>query len=307
MDKFRVMALSIFLILIVLVPISVVNSETEFRFIWPLKSEKISSKLSSLFGESRMDHFHNGVDLVSVNEEVRSIADGKIVFSRYSEDSPFDSEYGTGNCVWISHPKGIMSAYYHLKEARVDFSKSGNLVKQGEVVGYTGNTGHSSGAHLHFVVASDNGAKLINPLLILPEIEDHTIPEIGGLTLSVGENYTNINDGDNINVSKNFPLTVTIFDKGEKSGQRRGVQYIGFKFNGVKIKESKFNEISLKNGKWTNDDHLSFDDLFFNGNYYVGDLALKSGENTIEVNVSDFHGNKNTKSFSFYVNRITGR
>lgn len=288
-------------------PLRWISSESELKFIWPIRSEKISSKLSSTFGESRMDHFHNGLDIVSINEEVKSIADGKIVYTRYSEDQPFDSDYGTGNCVWVSHSKGILSAYYHLKNTRIDFSKSDNFVKEGEKLGYTGNTGHSSGSHLHFVVASENGAKLINPLMILPKIEDSISPEIGGLTLSVGENYTNINDGDSINVSKNFPLTVTAFDKGENSGQRRGVQYIGFIFNGIKIKESRFNEISIKKGKWINEDSLEYDELYYNGNYYIGDLSLKSGENTIQVNVADFHGNTNSKTFSFYVNRISGK
>ncbi|MCE9500881.1 MAG: M23 family metallopeptidase [Leptospira sp.] len=277
------------------------------KFLWPIKSEKISEKLSSLFGESRGDHFHNGLDLSSANEEVRSIAAGKIVYYKYSEDFPFENETGAGNSIWLSHGESILSAYYHLKDGKIKSLSVKNSVDQNEKIGISGNTGHSSGSHLHFVIATENGKKIINPLKILPPVQDFISPEIGGLTITVGDKFTNINDGDYINVSKNYPITVVVFDKGEKSGQRRGIRDIAFTFNGKPVKESKFSEISLLRGNWVSDDGLPYDELFFNDNYLVGDLPLKSGENIISVAVSDFHGNTANKMFTFYVNRITSK
>jgi hypothetical protein len=273
-------------------------------FQWPIQTDSIKNRLTSLFGESRVDHFHNGVDISSDNEPVRSMGNGVLLYSRYDSDSPFGNEAGSGNCVWIAHENGILSGYLHLKPGREQGLLEKEEVLQGEVIGKSGNTGHSSGSHLHFIVAIENGKKIINPLPLLPFAEDKKPPQIGQLILTIGENYTYVNDGDNINISQAFPISVPIIDSVDKAGMRRGVKKIEFLFNGNPYKTSNFNWISLKDQFWVNEDGLRFDELYYRGNYYIGDLNLVSGENRVEIHAFDFNGNKTSKTFAFNVTRI---
>ncbi|HMV42425.1 MAG TPA: M23 family metallopeptidase [Leptospiraceae bacterium] len=273
-------------------------------FIWPVGGENLEVKLSSLFGESRGDHFHNGVDVSSDNEKVSSIEKGTVIYSHYNSDNPFENESGSGNSVWVLHDNDILSAYYHLKDGRSLEVLEKKVLEKGDSVGKTGNTGHSSGSHLHFVVATDKGRKIIDPLRILPKVKDTRPPSIGSLILTIGKNMTYINDGDSFNSSSNFPITVDISDAGERKGQRRGVKTLRFSLNNKIIKESNFNELTLVNGKWQNENGLSFNDLFYENNYYLGDLKFLSGDNTVSITAIDYNNNKTEKSFTFFVNKI---
>ena len=295
----------ILLILVLLMPqYLLISEESADSFIWPAGGDNIESKLSSLFGESRGDHFHNGVDVSSDNENVAAIGNGTVIYSHYNSDNPFENENGSGNSVWILHNKDILSAYFHLKDGRTPEILEKRIVKKGDSIGKTGNTGHSSGSHLHFVIAKEQGRKIINPLTILPKVKDTKPPAISSLILTIGKSITYINDGDSFNSSSNFPMTVDITDTGEKKGQRRGVQSIQFIFNNKVYKESNFNELSLSNGKWQNEDGLTFNELFFENHYYIGDLKFLSGDNTISIKATDFSNNKTEKTFTFYVNKI---
>ena len=71
-----------------------------------------------------------------------------------------------GNSVFLDHGHGVISAYFHLKEIRV---KPGDRIAQGQVVGTVGNTGRSTGPHLHWAVYAQGQA--VNPVAItrLPE------------------------------------------------------------------------------------------------------------------------------------------
>lgn len=270
---------------------------------WPIsdKDGKLSERITSVFGESRWDHFHNGIDIASYQEPVYSIADGYLLYTRYASDDPFREEWGSGDTVWILHGKGYYSSYFHLSPTRVPLSQE---IQKGQMIGKTGNTGHSSGAHLHFILMKDYGKTIINPLQILPPIQDPTPPMITNLYVHVGDRYTNINSGDTIQLSKAFPFTVGIVDSGVRSSQRWGVQAVQFKLNGKIIKESRFHEIRFNGISWLNDDGLTFQELFLKDRYFIGELSLPSGEHTIEVIAADFHGNTAYRSYTFYVNRL---
>lgn len=66
-----------------------------------------------------------------------------------------------GNYVRILHDDGTMSVYLHLKHQGVQV-KEGQRVKTGELIAYSGNTGSSTGAHLHFVVQKNTGMKVVS-------------------------------------------------------------------------------------------------------------------------------------------------
>lgn len=282
------------------------KSEGKPEFVWPIQGLELSSLITSTFGESRKDHFHNGLDISSVLQPVRSMGDGFILYSRYAEDNPFEEERGSGNIVWVAHKNGYVSGYYHLGGTRNELVKNHSQVKAGDTLGISGNTGHSTGGHLHFVLGKDYGKTLLDPLSYLPAVEDTMPPQVSNLFIHVGENYTNLNDGDNINVSKAFPLTVSIIDGGIKNSQRRGIKEVKYLFNGEVYKKANFESLQFDGNKWKTKDGHSFDDLFFKDRYLVGVLNLKAGENTIKVQTKDFSGQDSERNFSINITRISG-
>jgi murein DD-endopeptidase MepM/ murein hydrolase activator NlpD len=94
-------------------------------------------------------HGHNGVDLANyVGAPVMAAADGTVIISR---NSGWNGGYG--KYVVITHKNGTQTLYSHLNGTNVPV---GAKVKQGETIGFLGNTGKSTGPHLHFEI---RGAK----------------------------------------------------------------------------------------------------------------------------------------------------
>lgn len=98
--------------------------------------------------------FHSGVDYRgSVGTPVYAVADGVVSQSSYDENS--------GNFIAIKHSDNSQSYYLHLSQRGV---QNGQRVKGRQVIGKVGNTGRSSGPHLHFAIKQPNGSWM-NPLL----------------------------------------------------------------------------------------------------------------------------------------------
>ena len=121
----------------------------------PLKGR---SRLSSPYGKRRhpilmYEIFHHGVDLAApMNTPIQAAADGTI--------TQLGRKGAYGKYIRIRHADGYQSAYGHMNGYRQDL-KVGSQVKRGEVIGYVGSTGRSTGPHVHFEVWKNN--KTVNP------------------------------------------------------------------------------------------------------------------------------------------------
>jgi murein DD-endopeptidase MepM/ murein hydrolase activator NlpD len=99
--------------------------------------------------------FHSGVDLgCPVNTAVYAARTGKVVFTGYEGDY--------GQLVIIEHPHGYFSYYGHLSKIRV---KKGETVTSNTCIALSGNTGRTTGPHLHFEIRKQT--KPINPVIVL--------------------------------------------------------------------------------------------------------------------------------------------
>lgn len=118
--------------------------------------QPIKGKITSRYGKRRdpLNHksaFHPGVDIRGKRgEEIKATADG-VVKKAFKNG-------GYGNYVMIDHGNGYTTAFAHMQKYLV---RRGDRVKRGQVIGLVGNTGRSTGPHLHYEVAL-NG-KTINP------------------------------------------------------------------------------------------------------------------------------------------------
>lgn len=111
------------------------NGEKEKLYDWP-----VTGVISDYYGTR--GGRHKGIDLAApVGEKVHAVDDGTVKKSYYS------STYG--NVIFIAHPDGYETVYAHLHKRN---AVPGQLVKKGDIIGEVGNTGVSSGAHLHFEI-----------------------------------------------------------------------------------------------------------------------------------------------------------
>jgi len=99
-------------------------------------------QITQSFGEKITDsNGHSGIDYaLPIGTPVLAAADGEVWKAGWDAT-------GYGNCVMIKHPDGSGTVYGHLLNWAV---YAGQKVKAGEKIGYSGNTGNSTGAHLHF-------------------------------------------------------------------------------------------------------------------------------------------------------------
>ncbi|MPA79566.1 M23 family metallopeptidase [Campylobacter coli] len=125
---------------------------------WPIENKGITGK----FGWRehpllQRREFHPGIDLrAAVGTPIYAPASGVVEFSGYSNN-------GYGYNVILLHNFGFKTVFAHMQ--RKDVVKAGQFVNKGQLIGYTGNTGLSTGPHLHYEVRFIN--KTLEPLYFL--------------------------------------------------------------------------------------------------------------------------------------------
>lgn len=145
-------------------------------FIWPVTtSRKISSPQGNRVspGNGIGSSNHKGVDIcnVSYSSKIYATKSGKVLIASMPYSDPDGGSSGYGNYVVIDHGGGMSTLYAHMSIVKVSV---GQYVTQGDVIGVTGNTGASTGPHLHYEVHSTtmvNGRAVTvyeNPLNYLP-------------------------------------------------------------------------------------------------------------------------------------------
>ena len=207
--------------------------------------------LSGTFGEFR-SRFHTGIDFKGGEGiNIFSIEDGYI--SRI-EVSPS----GYGKVVYITHPNGYSSVYAHLSRFSPDiekyvkseqyrsksytvkkFPKKDQIqVKRGELLGYSGNTGRSFGAHLHFEIRDTNSQDALNPLMFNYTYEDLERPIIRGL-YTINENNTLIRD---------LPKRIRIYKTNDSTYVADNIIFNGDIGFGIDIYDIQYKNLFNRNG-----------------------------------------------------------
>lgn len=127
------------------------------RFLWPVPQ---FYKVSSYFGQRGRRH-HDGIDIPAPRgTPIVAVDNGVVVYSD-------NGIRGYGNMIVIAHSEDIFTVYAHNRSNKVD---KGDKVKKGQVIGLVGNTGRSTGPHLHFEIRVKNKAR--NPAQYLSARED---------------------------------------------------------------------------------------------------------------------------------------
>ena len=129
-----------------------------------MKTPINGARLSSSFGMRKhpilgYNKMHRGTDFAAPEgTPIMASGDGVIIKAGWCG--------GGGNCVKIKHNKTYQTVYAHMKNFS-NLAIPGNRIKQGQIIGYVGSTGMSTGPHLHYEVI-ENGKKINSQLLKLP-------------------------------------------------------------------------------------------------------------------------------------------
>ncbi len=261
-------------------------------FRWPVENGKITS----VFGESRGDHFHDGMDVISPDNKIYPTEEGDLVYMWNRALFPLDNYAGGGNYKILKHKNDMYSLYLHLE----DSPNMKEVYTVNDVLGTAGNTGRSYGRHLHFSMVDMKKSRSENPLQFAAFTGDATAPKIGDALVRIGDSYTIIKDAVNIRLTKHYPLLIDVTDS-MGGREKLGIYRLCVNFNSAKVLEINFSGIdSSKNGLTIC--AKPFQDLYDEKGYYkVVDISYVEGVNTLQVIASDFQGNQATKEISFNV------
>ena len=304
--------------------------------------------LSGTFGEFRSSHFHYGLDVTTNKKSgynVYSIDSGSITRIKVSTS-------GYGKVLYINHPNGLTSIYAHLKEfspkiqeyiktqqylnksySVQKFFNNGEMkVNKGDLIGYTGNTGGSSGPHLHFEIRDTKSQNPINPLSFNYKYDDSNRPIIKSLYVFDEDDslkkdnpkkyeIKKINDSlyiaDKIIYSNKIGIGIEVYDRQSKNNYNRNGVYevkmfldsvlsFSYKMDKINIDESVFRKIfydySLLKAKKKRIQKVYYPPNsklnFLNHNVSTGIFkSSDKDEKDVLLEVSDWNNNKTYLNF----------
>ena len=235
--------------------------------------------LSGTFGEFRKTHFHTGVDIKTQGKEglkIRAIDDGDLIRVKVSTS-------GYGKAVYIRHYDGTTSVYAHLKKfspkiqhiikrlqyekKRYEiekFFKEGEIkLKKSEIIGISGNTGGSSGPHLHFELRDTKMEKPLNPLKYGYYVADTISPSIQNIfiykflkdkifkkiKIGLNRNENIYSVKDTIESTGILGFGYSGYDRQNSSYNRNGIYKRDLMINGKSVFSYKFDELTFQDGK----------------------------------------------------------
>ena len=241
--------------------------------------------LSGSFGELRSNHFHSGLDIKTQQRSgvpIYAPADGYV--SRIKV-----GHYGYGKALYIKHPNGYSTVYAHLQKFETtiqDFVKQSQykkeryeielfpkenslLVKKGDLIAYTGNSGSSGGPHLHYEIR-DAYSRPMNPMLFGLEIPDTKDPSVTSVLAYPVSDDATVNqssepvklrlikqkDGsyktEKISAYGKIGFGIATTDQQNGAYNKNGVYRIKTTYNGKPKIDIKFEKISFDETRYLN-------------------------------------------------------
>ena len=265
--------IKLFLTLTLIFPF-ILNSQIEYPKDYFSKPVEIPLVLSGNFGESRSNHFHSGLDFKTQNKEgLRIFSSAKGYVSRIKI-----AHRGFGKALYINHPNGFTTVYAHLKkfnkeiedyikkiqydrksyEIDLYLKKNQITIDKNQFIAFSGNTGSSTGPHLHYEIRKSSNQKPLNPILFGMHVNDSRRPELKSVYSYNNVDINNykslkpiklflkkINDSifktPEIYLKGNSGFGINVYDRQDSANNKNGVYNISTYYNNEFINSIKYN------------------------------------------------------------------
>jgi len=305
------------------------------------------------YGELRPNHFHAGIDFRTdpvSNLPIKSVAAGYVSRIKISSG-------GYGRVLYITHPNGYVTVYAHQKRyaSKIEiytrqkqivqkkneielFPMPGELpVEKDEVIGYTGNTGSSTGPHLHFEIREEKTEIPVNPLLfyaikdeVKPTLTHVAVYNMSDTNAIVMQQVSALNAKTNtLSLANNlfllnqntFAIAFAGYDQANGTTNKNNIYDAKLKLDGQLIYHHQLNGISFDNARYVNyfsekTAGYKFQKCFSPTCFDIGIYrkALNGGKielkdtlrHTVELLLADEKGNATSCVFYVRTNRING-
>jgi hypothetical protein len=319
-------------------------------FAFPLDRNPV---VTGNYAELRPNHFHAGLDFSTdpvANLPIKCVADGYVSRIKISSG-------GYGRVLYVTHPNGYVTVYAHQKKyadkinayaRQKQFEQKKNEielfpapndlpVKKGEVIGYTGNTGSSTGPHLHFEIREEKSEIPLNPLLFY-EVKDDVKPVISHVAIyntsdsnavvlqknvafSAKLNGLNLPGNTFVLPQSTFALAFAGYDLTNGTSNKNNIYEAKIELDGKLIYHHQLNNISFDQARYVNvfsekSGSTKFQKCFTPACYDIaiyktlvhgGKIELKDTlAHVVELSVSDEKGNHNSLVFYVKAKQVTG-
>jgi len=310
--------------------------------------------LAGTFGEIRSDHFHSGIDFSTSEIENKPVyAAAKGYVSRIKISS-----VGFGKAIYITHPNGYVTVYAHLNRFSSKIEKyvrqkqyekesfeielfptiTDFLIKKGDLLGYSGNTGSSDGPHLHFEIRDEKTEEPINPELFGYKIPDIIRPDIRLLRvvpmkgmgivettdtartyrlIKLADGTYSIESKDTIKVFGKIGFEFSVQDEQKTKGNSLGIYSMQLKIDSSIVYSYKYQRFNFSDTRYANA-HIDYAEKINQGllfercfrlpgnhlkiyHYTTGVYDFKDEkEYTIEATIKDFNSNTSKLKFKIH-------
>jgi len=262
-------------------------SATDIKFNWPVATTT-NVTISSTFGESRIDHFHNGLDIPGKQIPVQTMGSGTILWKTEARNLPGEIPFGGGKTIVIDHGD-YWTGYMHLSSINENIS-----ITDETILGRSGDTGHSGGAHLHFFIYSPVQQKMYNPLLFLPGspfYKNIAAPQIKEYAIQLPDKIAQVTFKDEITMSLEYPVLGSIVNSSSSNKERWGVYRLQTYLSDnedIPVQDLVFNFIKYQDKRWVTSNNKSFEEVY-NGQYYILGTGFKRSKEII-IKTSGYNG-----------------
>jgi hypothetical protein len=314
---------------------------------------RIPLSLSANFGELRADHFHSGIDLKTqgvTGKEVVATASGYVYRISVSPG-------GFGKALYLRHPSGYSTVYGHLDRFAPEIEKyvisrqyeeKSYMItlwpsrerfhfNKGDVIAYSGNSGSSSGPHLHYEVRKSEDEIPVNPLLFDFGVEDKFKPVIEKLAVypvgrkskvngnnkslkinvSGGNGNYYISSGNIISISGSAGFGIKSYDLLNSTYNKCSVFSIELKIDSITVYKYIMDSFGFNESRYINC-HIDYETLIRENTFYERTYLLPNDrlgvyknlvnrgifnfndnrKHRIEIIVADIHNNISRLTFS---------